>query len=83
MGWNDRLVENPYPPYEDSEERDRYDAWAAYLEECRKEEGLTSQNIDPARLTELLGKANGQEIPEEQRPESTNCRIIEDTPLPF
>jgi hypothetical protein len=53
MGWNDRLLDEPYRPYESDEDRDAYDNWHHYLESCRQEElsGLSSQNIDPGALT--------------------------------
>lgn len=50
MGWNDRLPEDPYIPYESQDDRDAYDNWAMYMEFLRAEEaavGLTSNNIQP------------------------------------
>lgn len=54
MGWNDRLPEDPFIPYENQKDRDDYEAWHAYVESCRleKEGGLTSQNVTPDRLEE-------------------------------
>lgn len=56
MGWNDRLPEDPFIPYESEKDRDDYEAWHMYLamraEEMLAEEnaGLTSQNIAPIPL---------------------------------
>jgi hypothetical protein len=47
MGWNDHLLDNPYVPYENPRDREDYENWQMYLEECQRL-GLTSQNIDPA-----------------------------------
>jgi hypothetical protein len=52
MGWNDRLPDDPYRPYESQDDRDAYDNWQMYLEHCRQEE-LTSQNIDPASVNQF------------------------------
>lgn len=53
MGWNDRLPTDPYLPpddyYQNGEEE--YRAWLEYVEMRLNEEGLTSQNIDPAALS--------------------------------
>jgi hypothetical protein len=57
MGWNDRLPEDPYIPYENETDRDNYEAWHEYMlymaeqtESALKQEtaGLSSQNVDPA-----------------------------------
>jgi hypothetical protein len=52
VGWNDRLPTDPYLPrdeyYNNGEEE--YHAWLEYVEMRLNEEGLTSQNIDPANL---------------------------------
>ena len=60
MGWNDRLPEDPFIPYENETDRDNYEAWHEYLiylaaqsEAALQAEGagLTSQNIDPVCLS--------------------------------
>ena len=62
MGWNDRLPTDPYLPpddyYQNGEEE--YNARLEYVEMRMRDEGLTSQNIDPARLPEQ----HRQETPE-------------------
>lgn len=64
MGWNDRLPTDPYLPpdeyYRNGEEE--YNAWLEYVEMRLNEEGLTSQNIDPANLP----NQNPHEAPERQ-----------------
>lgn len=49
MGWNDRLLEDPYIPYANQDDRDAYDNWQMYLAECQQMQ-LSSQNVDPAAL---------------------------------
>lgn len=49
MVWNDRLLEDPYIPYANQDDRDAYDNWQMYLAECQQLQ-LSSQNIDPAAL---------------------------------
>ncbi|NDD53179.1 hypothetical protein EBZ39_04745 [bacterium] len=55
MGWNDRLFDDPYKPYESQEDRDAYDNWAMYVELSRLEAaagaGLSSQTISPEQLS--------------------------------
>lgn len=59
MGWNDRLPEDPFIPYENETDRDNYEAWQEYLVYLAAQTetaldadtaGLTSQNIDPVSL---------------------------------
>lgn len=51
MGWNDRLPEDPFIPFANEKDRDDYEAWNTYVEECHaKETGLTSQNVTPDQL---------------------------------
>lgn len=55
MGWNDRLLEDPYVPTEEINERDSHENWQMYLEYCRQEE-LASQNIYSDDIPELSRK---------------------------
>lgn len=48
MGWNDRIENNPYEPYPDYTAQDHYEAWMHYQAMCAQDNGLTSQNINPA-----------------------------------
>lgn len=56
MGWNDRLPTDPYLPPEDYYQSgaEEYHAWLEYVEMRlnENEPGLTSQNLDPAMLTD-------------------------------
>ncbi len=59
MGWNDRIPDDPpYIPYDSPTDRDDYENWQMYLEYCQQhpEElgGLSSQNIDPASLPQIM-----------------------------
>lgn len=52
MGWNDRLPEDPFIPFENEKDRDDYEAWHTMTDEYRANEtGLTSQNVTPDQLT--------------------------------
>lgn len=50
MGWNDRLPEDPYTPFESEDDRRSYEEWLHYVESHLRypEEsgGLTSANIE-------------------------------------
>ena len=52
MGWNDRMLEDPFIPsaeyYQAKAEYEAREEYEAYL---KQEQGLSSQNIDPATLT--------------------------------
>lgn len=54
MGWNDRLPEDPYIPFESEEDRTAYEEWHHYLEcqldEAERAAGLSSSNINPADI---------------------------------
>lgn len=54
MGWNDRLLEDPYvPPSSYYEDRAAYEAWREYIEqqdEDAQRSGISSQNIAPPDL---------------------------------
>ena len=96
MGWNDRMIDNPYPPYESYTEQDHYAAYLDYLEQCRQESGISSQNVDPATLTtnlqerpasrallsRLWSSIFGEEVSKNQQ-ESNNRRKQEDADVPF
>lgn len=96
MGWNDRLINNPYPPYEDYTEEDRYTAYQEYLEYCRQNAGISSQNVDPAELAtntqersqprtivaRLWSKIFGEEVSTNEQ-ESNRNREHENADLPF
>lgn len=96
MGWNDRMIDNPYPPYESYTEQDHYTAYLEYLEQCRQESGISSQNVDPATLTtnlqerpasrallsRLWSSIFGEEVSKNQQ-ESNNRRKQEDADVPF
>lgn len=82
MGWNDRIEKNPYEPYPDYTEQDQYEAWMHYQELCRKDSGISSQNIDPATMApqsdglslsrlfaRFLGRPNAQQQKEENENE--------------
>ena len=60
MGWNDRLLDDPYKPYQSEKDRDDYEAWNDYISRCAAESGLTSQNLAPAQLTQLLTRTDAQ-----------------------
>jgi hypothetical protein len=49
MGWNDRLPEDPYIPYESQADADAYENWRMYVEgmfdAAEIESGLTSNNV--------------------------------------
>jgi hypothetical protein len=54
VGWNDRLPTDPYLPPEEYYRNgaEEYHAWLEYVEtRLNEESGLTSQNIDPATIT--------------------------------
>jgi hypothetical protein len=36
VGWNDRLPEDPYIPYQNQSDCDAYEAYAAYVDSCRQ-----------------------------------------------
>lgn len=96
MGWNDRLINNPYPPYEEYTEEERYTAYQEYLEYCRQTAGISSQNVDPADLStpvqerqdsrpllaRLWSKIFGQEVSTHKQENNEN-REQEDAGLPF
>lgn len=96
MGWNDRLINNPYPPYEDYTEEDRYTAYQEYLEHCRQEAGISSQNVNPADLftptqerpvlrpllARLWSTIFGKEVSTDEQ-ESNRNRDQENADLPF
>jgi hypothetical protein len=57
MGRNDRFFEDPYIPYESKDDSDAYDNWTMHMEFLRAEEeagGLTSNNIQPGDLPEIM-----------------------------
>jgi hypothetical protein len=64
MGWNDRLLEDPFVPSSDYyQERERYEAWLEYMTaQAMESERLTSQNINPTQLA----KKPSQETPARQ-----------------
>jgi hypothetical protein len=85
MGWNDRLPEDPYIPYESQDDRDAYDNWAMYMEFLRAEEeagGLTSNNIQPGDLpvketqdnAEILARLRELTLKTERKNEDQNSR---------
>lgn len=96
MGWNDRMIDNPYPPYESYTEQDHYAAYLDYLEQCRHESGISSQNVNPATLTtnlqerpasrtllsRLWSSIFGEEVSKNQQ-ESNSRRRQEDADVPF
>lgn len=57
MGWNDRLPEDPYIPFESEEDRTAYEEWLHYLESQLADEeqaaGLTSANIELNKRQEV------------------------------
>lgn len=100
MGWNDRLPTDPYLPpddyYRNGEEE--YHAWLEYVEMRLNEEGLTSQNIDPANLqatptqetpkrhnvlSRLWAAIFGQEVSKVEKQEGQRHREEEDARTPF
>lgn len=67
MGWNDRLLEDPYvPSSEYYRDRDAYEAWLEYRATLTQDTGLSSQNIDPAMLSKTTKRT----------PESTRRNIV-------
>lgn len=100
MGWNDRLPTDPYLPpddyYRNGEEE--YHAWLEYVEMQLNEEGLTSQNIDPADLqstptpeapkrhkilSRLWAAIFGQEIPKNEEQKDQRSNQTKDESVPF
>lgn len=69
MGWNDRLMEDPYiPPPEYYRARDEYEMWLEYVEaRLNEEKGLTSQNLDPLTLTTPTNGQNTDQVEKENR----------------
>ena len=64
MGWNDRLPEDPYWPFQNEEDRQTYEDWQLYLEsqltEAEINSDLNSQTLRPediSRLTALMDHA--------------------------
>ena len=96
MGWNDRMIDNPYPPYESYTEQDHYTAYLEYLEQCRQESGISSQNVNPAELathlqeqpqpptllSRLWLRIFGEEVSKNQQ-ENHRRREQEDADVPF
>lgn len=97
MGWNDRMIDNPYPPYEHYTDEDHYTAYLEYLAYCQQEQrGISSQNVDPAELATTLQERSqprtimarlwsrifGEEVSTNEQ-ESNNRREQENADLPF
>lgn len=100
MGWNDRLPNDPYLPPDDyyNNGEEEYNAWLEYVEMRLNEEGLTSQNIDPANLqstptqeapkrhnvlSRLWAAIFGQEVSKVEKQEGQRRREEEDARTPF
>lgn len=63
MGWNDRLFDDPYRPYQSEEDRDAYENWAAYLASLAAEAAADAGSLSSANL--LPGDARGHNPPVE------------------
>lgn len=79
MGWNDRLMEDPYtPPPEYYRDRDEYEAWLEYVEmQLEAETGLTSQNIDPLTLLKPNNDQNQEQTEKKNRANEKDARRID------